>query len=77
MNKLRGPKGTTVKMEIRRNGFDQPIPLNVTRDEVQILTVPAVFMIDADTGYIRLQGLRREHRPRNAPRAAGSRRRRA
>ncbi|MGE0447985.1 MAG: S41 family peptidase [Vicinamibacterales bacterium] len=55
MRKLRGAKGTVVQIEIKRRGYDQPIPLEVTRDEVQILTVPAAFMIDATTGYIRHQ----------------------
>jgi carboxyl-terminal processing protease len=54
-NKLRGPKGTTVHVEIKRRGYSEPIPLDVTRDEVTIPTVPAVFMIDGTTGYIRLQ----------------------
>jgi carboxyl-terminal processing protease len=55
MNKLRGPKGTQVRVEIRRRGYEQLIPLEVTRDEVQMLTVPAYFMIDSTTGYIRHQ----------------------
>ena len=55
MKKLRGPKGTVVKIEIKRRGYAEPIPLDVTRDEVQILTVPAHFMLDATTGYIRHQ----------------------
>jgi len=55
MKKLRGGKGTPVKVEVRRRGYDALIPLDVTRDEVQILTVPAHFMIDATTGYIRHQ----------------------
>jgi carboxyl-terminal processing protease len=55
MGKLRGPKGTVVHVEIRRRGYEQAIPLDVTRDEVQILTVPAYFMIDSTTGYIRHQ----------------------
>jgi carboxyl-terminal processing protease len=55
MRKLRGAKGTMVRVEIKRRGYEQPIPLEVTRDEVQILTVPAHFMIDATTGYIRHQ----------------------
>src|SRR5439155_1437414 len=54
-NKLRGPKGTTVHIEIKRRGYVEPIPLDVTRDEVYIPTVPASFMIDATTGYVRLQ----------------------
>jgi carboxyl-terminal processing protease len=52
-NKLRGPKGTAVHIMIVRSGYADAIPIDVTRDEVQILTVPAYFMIDATTGYIR------------------------
>lgn len=55
MKKLRGAKGTAVKIEIRRKGYENPIPLDVTRDEVHILTVPAHFMIDATTGYIQMR----------------------
>jgi len=51
--KLRGGRGTPVQIEIRRKGYGQPIPLQVVRDEVYIPTVPAYFMIDATTGYIR------------------------
>ena len=55
MRKLRGPKGTNIEISIKRRGCDQPIPIEVTRDEVYIPTVPAYFMIDATTGYIRMQ----------------------
>jgi carboxyl-terminal processing protease len=55
MKKLRGPKGTVVDIGIRRRGYEELIPLQVTRDEVTIPTVPAFFMIDATTGYIRMQ----------------------
>jgi len=54
-NKLRGPRGTTVKIDIRRRGYDQLIPFSVTRDEVTIPTVPAYFMVDATTGYVQLR----------------------
>jgi carboxyl-terminal processing protease len=55
MKTLRGPKGTVVQINLKRRGYAEPIPIEVTRDEVQILTVPAYFMIDATTGYIRHQ----------------------
>ena len=54
-SKLRGPKGTTVHIDIRRRGYEQLIPLDVTRDEVFIPTVPAAFMVDGSTGYIQLR----------------------
>jgi carboxyl-terminal processing protease len=53
--KLRGPKGTLVHVEIKRRGYEQMIPFELTRDEVYIPTVPAYFMVDATTGYIRMQ----------------------
>jgi len=55
MHKLRGPKGTNVEVGIKRRGYEQLIPIQLTRDEVTIPTVPAYFMIDATTGYIRMQ----------------------
>jgi carboxyl-terminal processing protease len=55
MRKLRGPKGSPVQIELKRRGYEKPIPLEVVRDEVQIRTVPAYFMVDAATGYIRHQ----------------------
>jgi carboxyl-terminal processing protease len=55
MHKLRGAKGTTVQVEVRRRGYEQLIAFELTRDEVYIPTVPAYFMIDATTGYIRMQ----------------------
>jgi carboxyl-terminal processing protease len=55
MQKLRGPKGTSVNIEIKRRGYEMPIPVGLTRDEVTIPTVTSYFMIDATTGYIRMQ----------------------
>jgi carboxyl-terminal processing protease len=53
--KLRGPKGTFVSIGLKRPGYDKPIPLQVMRDEIHILTVPSAFMLDSTTGYIKLR----------------------
>jgi carboxyl-terminal processing protease len=53
--RLRGPKGTLVHVEVRRRGYEQLIPFDLVRDEVYIPTVPAHFMVDGTTGYIRMQ----------------------
>ena len=55
MHELRGPRGTRVNVEIKRRGYDAALGFELTRDEVYIPTVPASFMIDASTGYIRMQ----------------------
>lgn len=54
VSKLRGPKGSTVRVSIRRRGYDELIDLEVERDEIHIPTVEGAFMIDAATGYLRL-----------------------
>jgi carboxyl-terminal processing protease len=55
VRKLRGPKGTFVDVALKRSGYEDLIPLQVMRDEIHIPTVPAYFMVDSSTGYIRLQ----------------------
>jgi len=55
MRKLRGPKGTEVGVGVRRRGYPELIKFALTRDEVYIPTVPAYFMVDDTTGYIRMQ----------------------
>jgi carboxyl-terminal processing protease len=54
VRKLKGPKGTKVRISIRRPGYDKLIDMEVERDEVNITTVRGAFMIDSTTGYIKL-----------------------
>ena len=54
VGKLRGQKGTTVKIAIRRGGYEQLIDLDVRRDEVRMPTIEAAVMLDEQTGYIRI-----------------------
>jgi carboxyl-terminal processing protease len=54
VRRLKGPKGTKVRIAIRRPGYDRLIDMDVERDEVNITTVRGAFMIDAQTGYIKL-----------------------
>lgn len=51
--KLRGTKGTNVKLHIKRSGEGQLLVFDVTRDKIPINSVDAAFMIDGtDIGYI-------------------------
>lgn len=52
---LRGPKGSTVTLGLRRQGYDALIELTVERDEVNIPTIQGAFMVDDRTGYVRLR----------------------
>ena len=55
VDRVRGPKGTTVDISIRRPGVAQLIDLTVERDDIKITTVTAAFMAAPNTGYVRLQ----------------------
>src|SRR5258708_10915751 len=54
VKKLKGPKRTKVSISIRRPGYDKLIDMDVERDEVNIVTVRGAFMLDPQTGYIKL-----------------------
>ena len=49
---MKGPKGTKVKITVNRNGTS--IPFDIVRDKIPVNSVDAAFMIDGDTGYIKL-----------------------
>jgi carboxyl-terminal processing protease len=55
VQRVKGPKGTTVDLLIRRPGLETEIPLTVERDEIRIASVRTAFMIAPGTGYVRLQ----------------------
>ena len=52
-NALKGPKGTSVSLELERNG--QIMTLDIVRDEIKIPDVPYSGMLTATTGYISLR----------------------
>ncbi|MFQ6069756.1 MAG: S41 family peptidase [Candidatus Aminicenantales bacterium] len=52
VQKLRGPKGTKVKITVVREGLDKPLELTVIRGEVPLYSVPYAFIIGPDIGYI-------------------------
>ncbi len=52
--KLRGPKGTTVKIKVLREGVAEPIEFTIVRDSIPINSVWTSFMLDDSTGYIQL-----------------------
>ena len=49
---MKGPKGTKVKITVNRDGT--LIPFDITRDKIPVHCIDAAFMIDDNTGYIKL-----------------------
>ena len=54
MKRLRGPKGTKVKLGVIRQGVSGVQTFIVTRDKIPVYTIDAWYMIDPTTGYIRI-----------------------
>lgn len=50
--KLRGPKGTQVKITIQRANMAEPLEYTITRDTIPIHSVETAFMLDDRTGYV-------------------------
>lgn len=52
--KLRGEKGTEVTVEILRPRSSSPVQFTITRDDIPLTTLDANYMIDDNTGYIKI-----------------------
>ncbi len=53
---LKGPKGTTVRITILREGSDKPLDFSVVRDEIPRASVDLHFMIRPGIGYMHISG---------------------
>lgn len=54
MSRLRGPKGTRVKLGVVRRGISSPLTFTVIRDKIPIHSLDASYIIQPHTGYIRI-----------------------
>ncbi|MGP1480273.1 MAG: S41 family peptidase [Hoylesella enoeca] len=54
VRRLRGPKGTQVRLGIVRRGIPGKLVFVVTRDKIPVKTIDAVYMIRPNVGYIRI-----------------------
>ena len=53
---MRGPRGSKVKLSVRRSSLDDLVDMTITRAPIELHSVTAAFMLDRDEaiGYIRL-----------------------
>lgn len=54
MKKMRGERGTKVELSIYREGRERPMDFTITRDVIQIKSVPYAGLLSSGVGYIRL-----------------------
>ena len=54
MKRLRGPIGTKVNIKVKRGSNAELLEFRITRDDIPLNSIDAVYMADGKTGYIRL-----------------------
>jgi len=54
LSKLRGKKGTKVKIAIKRNNVPEPLQFEIIRGKITLNSIRGGFMIGETTGYIRI-----------------------
>jgi len=55
MRKLKGAKGSMVRLEVVRRGRPHPLTFKVVRDDIAVKSIDAAYMINEETGYVRLK----------------------
>ena len=55
MHRLKGPQGSKVKIGVARYGNPKIITYEVTRGEIPTKTITAAYMLDDNTGYIKVK----------------------
>ena len=54
VKRLRGKRGTEVKLSLKRQNIDDLVDVNIIRDAIPIRSIESAFMVTDDIGFIRL-----------------------
>lgn len=55
IGKIKGRKGTPVKLTIMHPGINEAVVLTVKRDRVKVSSIDAAYMLNAEVGYVRIR----------------------
>lgn len=55
MHRLKGEKGTQVKLGVLRNGAKKPLSFTIVRGDIPIKSIDATYMINKELGYIKIK----------------------
>ena len=53
-SKIRGEKGTKVRIGVKRNTSKKTLTFTITRDDIPMNTIDVSYMLDGKTGYIKI-----------------------
>lgn len=55
MGRIKGKENTLVKLKILRSNLMNPLLLNVRRERVAVSSIESAFMLNAETGYVKIE----------------------
>jgi carboxyl-terminal processing protease len=53
-SKLRGPRGSAVRLDVLRRGSQKLLTFNLNRDRIPTFSIDAAYLLDRETGYIKV-----------------------
>lgn len=59
VERLKGPKGTSVHITVLRRGMSEPIEMDVTRDEIPQNSVRNAYLLTPEVGYLNISDFNR------------------
>ena len=51
---MKGPRGTKVNLEIKRDNLEELVPFEITRDRIPVKSIDVAFMLEDGLGYVKL-----------------------
>lgn len=55
MRRLKGAKGSKVKLGIKRHGEDKPLSFTIVRGDVPVYSITSTYMLNPELGYVRIK----------------------
>ena len=55
MRRLKGEKGTEVKISVQRYGHKEPLSFTIVRGDIPLKSIDATYMINKDLGYVKIK----------------------
>lgn len=62
-SRLRGEKGSLVKIKVERDGLKEPLSFDIIRGDVPMTSIDATYMIDKHIGYVKINRFSRTTYP--------------
>lgn len=53
--RIRGKRGSTIALSVKRGNVSEPLSIQVSRDKIQVSSLDAAYLIDSATAYLKIR----------------------